>query len=231
MPDAFINAENHFSLRSASPISGRSSAPCRMRAAERDCGQIGQCRLSLRESRVLGGAKGDIFDPRSQNLLDVVVWTSESILHPFPEFFHALAFRHQFHTTSLCLGRAGDINAFFGLILDNVAVMSVLLVLITSAEPSSTTFSREFVFRQMIPGTAHGRRAGRSGLYVDGLPLGAAHRPHGRYRHAAGTGHAEHLRRRRSWCSCRRCGTAWTNCTTTTARRCSSPGTSARCCW
>ncbi len=51
----------------------------------------------------------------------------------------------------------GDINAFFGLMLDNVAVISVLLVLITSADSSVTNlFSRDFVFRQMIPGTALG---------------------------------------------------------------------------
>jgi AGZA family xanthine/uracil permease-like MFS transporter len=52
----------------------------------------------------------------------------------------------------------GDINAFFGLILDNVAVMSLLLVMITSSDVNS--FSREFVFRQMIPGTALGVLAG-----------------------------------------------------------------------
>jgi AGZA family xanthine/uracil permease-like MFS transporter len=81
----------------------------------------------------------------------------------------------------------GDINAFFGLILDNTAVMSVLLVLITSSDSSATNFfSREFVFRQMIPGTALGvvigdlvytwlafrlaRRTGRTD--VTAMPLG-----------------------------------------------------------
>jgi AGZA family xanthine/uracil permease-like MFS transporter len=81
----------------------------------------------------------------------------------------------------------GDINAFFGLILDNVAVMSLLLVMITTADPSAATgFSREFVFRQMIPGTALGvvvgdlvytwlafrlaRRTGRTD--VTAMPLG-----------------------------------------------------------
>ncbi len=71
--------------------------------------------------------------------------------------------------------------------LDNVAVMSVLLVLITSSDSSVTSlFSREFVFRQMIPGTALGvvigdlvytwlafrlaRRAGRNN--VTAMPLG-----------------------------------------------------------
>jgi AGZA family xanthine/uracil permease-like MFS transporter len=53
--------------------------------------------------------------------------------------------------------RWGDVNAFFGLILDNVAVMIVLVVLITSADPAGgRTFSRGFVLTQMIPGTALG---------------------------------------------------------------------------
>ena len=51
----------------------------------------------------------------------------------------------------------GDINAFFGLILDNVAVMSLLLLVITTG---SVSFSRDFVFTQMIPGTALGVVAG-----------------------------------------------------------------------
>ena len=53
--------------------------------------------------------------------------------------------------------RWGDVNAFFGLILDNVAVMIVLVVLVTSTEPAAEhRFSREFVLTQMIPGTALG---------------------------------------------------------------------------
>ncbi len=80
----------------------------------------------------------------------------------------------------------GDINAFFGLILDNVAVMSFLLVMITADGPTAAGFSREFVFRQMIPGTALGvvvgdlvytwlafrlaRRTGRAD--VTAMPLG-----------------------------------------------------------
>jgi AGZA family xanthine/uracil permease-like MFS transporter len=81
----------------------------------------------------------------------------------------------------------GDINAFFGLILDNVAVMSLLLVMITSGDTGAASgFSREFVFRQMIPGTALGvvvgdlvytwlafrlaRRSGRAD--VTAMPLG-----------------------------------------------------------
>jgi len=83
--------------------------------------------------------------------------------------------------------RWGDVNAFFGLMLDNVAVMIVLVVLVTSAEPvAEHRFSREFVLTQMIPGTALGvllgdltytwmalrlaRRSGRSD--VTAMPLG-----------------------------------------------------------
>jgi AGZA family xanthine/uracil permease-like MFS transporter len=83
--------------------------------------------------------------------------------------------------------RWGDVNAFFGLMLDNVAVMIVLVVLVTGAEPvAEHRFSREFVLTQMIPGTAVGvvlgdlaytwmafrlaRRTGRSD--VTAMPLG-----------------------------------------------------------
>jgi adenine/guanine/hypoxanthine permease len=81
----------------------------------------------------------------------------------------------------------GDINAFFGLSIDNVAVMIFLLAGITSAGVASDSyFTRAFVFRQMIPGTALGvvvgdliytwlafrlaRRTGRSD--VTAMPLG-----------------------------------------------------------
>lgn len=83
--------------------------------------------------------------------------------------------------------RWGDVNAFFGLILDNMAVMTVLLVLVSSANPAADQrFSREFVLTQMIPGTVLGvllgdlaytwlafrlaRRTGRSD--VTAMPLG-----------------------------------------------------------
>jgi AGZA family xanthine/uracil permease-like MFS transporter len=83
--------------------------------------------------------------------------------------------------------RWGDLNAFFGLILDNVAVLIVLVVLVTGADPvAEHRFSREFVLTQMIPGTALGvvlgdlaytwmafrlaRRTGRSD--VTAMPLG-----------------------------------------------------------
>jgi AGZA family xanthine/uracil permease-like MFS transporter len=81
----------------------------------------------------------------------------------------------------------GDVNAFFGLILDNVAVMIVFVALVTSANPAADQrFSREFALTQMIPGTALGvllgdlaytwmafrlmRRTGRND--VTAMPLG-----------------------------------------------------------
>jgi AGZA family xanthine/uracil permease-like MFS transporter len=89
--------------------------------------------------------------------------------------------------TRYAWARWGDLNAFFGLILDNIAVMIVLVVLVTSADPvADQRFSREFVLTQMIPGTALGvllgdlaytwmafrlaRRTGRSD--VTAMPLG-----------------------------------------------------------
>jgi AGZA family xanthine/uracil permease-like MFS transporter len=60
-------------------------------------------------------------------------------------------------TNRYAWAQRGDINAFFGLMIDNVAVMIFLLTLITSANPASDGhFSRDFVFTQMIPGTALG---------------------------------------------------------------------------
>jgi AGZA family xanthine/uracil permease-like MFS transporter len=77
----------------------------------------------------------------------------------------------------------GDLNAFFGLMLDNVTVMVILVGVLTTAEPG---FTAEFVVRRMIPGTALGvllgdlaytllalrlaRRSGRSD--VTAMPLG-----------------------------------------------------------
>jgi AGZA family xanthine/uracil permease-like MFS transporter len=85
--------------------------------------------------------------------------------------------------------RAGDINAFFGLMLDNVAVMIVLFGLATSAEPiakGQVYFTPSFLLTRMIPGTALGvllgdlaftalafhlaRRSGRAD--VTAMPLG-----------------------------------------------------------
>lgn len=87
----------------------------------------------------------------------------------------------------------GDVNAFFGLILDNVAVLLVLLTTITSALPFSEQqakgqfgFTPGFVLGHMIPGTALGvlvgdlvytvmaiRLASRTGRRdVTAMPLG-----------------------------------------------------------
>ncbi len=49
--------------------------------------------------------------------------------------------------------RWGDVNAFFGLMLDNVAVMVLLVGLITGG---GTAFTPQFVLTHMIPGTALG---------------------------------------------------------------------------
>jgi AGZA family xanthine/uracil permease-like MFS transporter len=59
--------------------------------------------------------------------------------------------------------RWGDLNAFFGLMLDNVAVMGILLMAITTTlSPAEQLtrgqfgFTSEFVLTRMIPGTALG---------------------------------------------------------------------------
>jgi adenine/guanine/hypoxanthine permease len=82
--------------------------------------------------------------------------------------------------------RRGDINAFFGLMLDNVAVMVLLFSLISSTTPGQLRFTPGFVLTRMIPGTALGvllgdlvytalafrlaRRTGRDD--VTAMPLG-----------------------------------------------------------
>ncbi len=87
--------------------------------------------------------------------------------------------------------RPGDVNSFFGLMLDNVAVMIILVSTITSGTPPEEqsgryTFTGDFVLTHMIPGTALGvligdlvytwmafrlaRRTGRSD--VTAMPLG-----------------------------------------------------------
>ena len=89
--------------------------------------------------------------------------------------------------------RWGDLNAFFGLMLDNVAVMGILLLAITTTlSPAEQLtrgqfgFTSEFVLTRMIPGTALGvlvgdliytwlafrlaRRTGRDD--VTAMPLG-----------------------------------------------------------
>ena len=54
--------------------------------------------------------------------------------------------------SSYAWARRGDVNAFFGLMLDNLAVMVLLVSVITSKDQ----FSSEFVLTRMIPGTALG---------------------------------------------------------------------------
>jgi AGZA family xanthine/uracil permease-like MFS transporter len=88
--------------------------------------------------------------------------------------------------------RPGDINAFFGLMIDNVAVLVILFTTITSTVPAEQqspgrfAFTQEFVLTRMIPGTALGvllgdlvytwlafrlaKRLGRSD--VTAMPLG-----------------------------------------------------------
>jgi adenine/guanine/hypoxanthine permease len=86
----------------------------------------------------------------------------------------------------------GDINSFFGLMLDNVAVMVILFSIISSGEAAQNPteenikFTQEFVITRMIPGTALGvllgdlvytwmafRLARRSGqATVTAMPLG-----------------------------------------------------------
>jgi AGZA family xanthine/uracil permease-like MFS transporter len=80
--------------------------------------------------------------------------------------------------------RPGDINAFFGLMLDNVAVLIILFTYLTANGP--VRFTPEFVLHHMIPGTALGvllgdltytwmafRLARRSGKTdVTAMPLG-----------------------------------------------------------
>jgi AGZA family xanthine/uracil permease-like MFS transporter len=94
-------------------------------------------------------------------------------------------------TTSYGWARWGDVNAFFGLMLDNVTVMGLLVGIISTSVPleqqgDHLLFTREFVVTRMIPGTALGvligdlvytwmafrlaRRSGRAD--VTAMPLG-----------------------------------------------------------
>src|SRR5258708_13572424 len=55
--------------------------------------------------------------------------------------------------------RRGDINAFFGLMLDTLAVMFILVRLVTAddlgkqQDPENPRFSTQFVLTRMIPAT------------------------------------------------------------------------------
>ena len=84
----------------------------------------------------------------------------------------------------------GDINAFFGLMLDNIGVMILMGSLLVAA----FKMPRTFVLTRMIPGTAVGVLGRRPDLHVHGVSAGAADRPDRRHRHAAGARHAEHVR-------------------------------------
>jgi adenine/guanine/hypoxanthine permease len=84
----------------------------------------------------------------------------------------------------------GDVNAFFGLMIDNVAVMVLLVSLVGKATAAEAmegqgAFTADFVMTYMIPGTALGvfvgdilytwmafRLARRSGRDVTAMPLG-----------------------------------------------------------
>jgi adenine/guanine/hypoxanthine permease len=81
---------------------------------------------------------------------------------------------------------AGDLNAFFGLMLDNVTNLVLLTVLLEGFQHNGVPFPRAFIFSHMIPGTALGvmfgdlvytwmarrlaRRTGRTD--VTAMPLG-----------------------------------------------------------
>jgi adenine/guanine/hypoxanthine permease len=89
--------------------------------------------------------------------------------------------------SSYTWARRGDVNAFFGLMLDNVAVLIILFAALTAPDRSGEApFTPEFVLTRMIPGTALGvllgdlvytwmafrlaRRTGRDD--VTAMPLG-----------------------------------------------------------
>jgi AGZA family xanthine/uracil permease-like MFS transporter len=50
----------------------------------------------------------------------------------------------------------GDVNAFFGLMLDNLSVMLILTTLLAASPTPEGRFTSEFVLTKMIPGTALG---------------------------------------------------------------------------
>jgi adenine/guanine/hypoxanthine permease len=50
----------------------------------------------------------------------------------------------------------GDVNAFFGLMLDNLSVMLILTTLLGASSVMEERFTSEFVLTRMIPGTALG---------------------------------------------------------------------------
>src|SRR5205807_6437501 len=80
----------------------------------------------------------------------------------------------------------GDVNAFFGLMLDNVTVMMLMATILTSTGAREERFTEGFVLTRMLPGSALGvligdliytalafrlaRRTGRTD--VTAMPLG-----------------------------------------------------------
>ena len=69
----------------------------------------------------------------------------------------------------------GDINAFFGLILDNIAVLVLLVGTISRAgagpDQPEAFFTPQFVVERMVPGTALGVSRPRGIAVTSGLPL------------------------------------------------------------
>ena len=84
----------------------------------------------------------------------------------------------------------GDINAFFGLMLDNVANMVLLVSLLEAGWGLPASFS----LRYMIPGTALGVVVGDLAFTAMAFQLARRTGARGRDRDAAGARHAEHVR-------------------------------------
>ncbi len=76
----------------------------------------------------------------------------------------------------------GDLNAFFGLMLDNVMNLVILAGILIGV----FGFPQDVVYTRMFPGTALGRAVRRPRVHVDGLPPGAARGAQRRHRDAAG---------------------------------------------
>ena len=92
--------------------------------------------------------------------------------------------------------RGGDVNAFFGLMLDNVAVLVLLVTTIATPAVGAIHFTSALRHRADDPRHGAGRADRRPGLHLDGVSAGEADRQGRRHRHAAGPGHAEHVRGR-----------------------------------
>ena len=88
----------------------------------------------------------------------------------------------------------GDINAFFGLMLDNIGVMILMATLLVVV----FQMPRHVCSDPDDPGHGGGRAGGRPDLYVHGVSTGPENRPVRRYGHAPGSRHSEHVRHRLS---------------------------------